>query len=76
MNINALNQLENIFDVDAGWREQVIGQRLAFKLDGFWIASTHLKDFTHQRVTVRVRAAGSQRNQHIAIGHFTAIDNF
>ena len=70
MHINLLNQFQNGFYVNAGRGQQVIGQRLAFKLGGFRVTTADFNNFTHQRVTVGVRAAGAERNQYVAVSHF------
>ena len=76
MHVNVLNQLQHVFHVDAGRGQQVIGQRFAVQLGGQRVATAHFEDLTHQRVAVGVRTAGGQRNQHIAVSHFAAVDNF
>ena len=71
-----LDQLEQRLDVDAGRRQQMVSQRFTFKLSGLWVATADFENFTHQRVAVGVWAAGSQRDQHVTIRHFAAVDNF
>ena len=59
MDFKLLNQLQHRFYIDAGRGQQVIGERFAVKLGGLRVRAAHFKNFTHQRVAVGVRTAGS-----------------
>ena len=76
MNVDVLDKLKHVFHVDAGRRQQMVSQRFTVQLGGQRVTAAHFEDFTHQGVAVGVRAAGGERDQHIAIGHFAAVDNF
>ena len=76
VDVNAGNQVEDRFHIDAGRRQQMVGQRFAVKVGGLWVNAANFNNLTHQRIAVRVRAAGGQRHQHIAVSDFAAVDDF
>ncbi len=54
----------------------MIDQRLP-STGGLWVAAANVNNFPHQRISIRVRAAGSrERNQHVAFGNPGAVDDF
>ncbi len=75
MNVHVRDQFQDGFHVDTGRFQQVIGQRFAFQFGRQRVAAANFDNFTHQRVTVGVWAAGTQGNQHIAVGHFAAVND-
>lgn len=74
--IDVFNQFQNRFYVDTGRFKQMIGQRLPFQQSGLWVAAANVNNFPHQRISIRVRAAGAECNQHVAFGNPGAVDDF
>ena len=48
MDVNAGDQIEHRFHIDAGWRQQMVGQRFAVKVGGLRVNAANLNDLTHQ----------------------------
>lgn len=59
MDLASFDQLENRFDIDTGWFQQGIGQRLATHIL-LQIGFGDFQDLADQRETVGVRTRGSQ----------------